>query len=170
MLQPPRNRKPAGDVAQQIEPPPSRSGRCLDYESSGSPRLSRSYRRPETESLPVTEVTGSNLRHARPGAGRCPGETGRPAEQSQWNQPVTGIAHRQEDRRVRLQNRVVSTTARRATHAISRNSEFKFFLNLQNMVFCITRCAGSSGAAGLRVGRATRWGASRGSTRHPSLV
>src|SRR5713101_6965885 len=40
----PRNRKPAGNVARQIEPPPSRSGRCLDYESSGSPRLSRSYR------------------------------------------------------------------------------------------------------------------------------
>src|SRR6266852_2996827 len=54
---------------------------------------------PLTESLPVTELTGSNLRHARPGAGRAlvgNGETGR--AQSQWNQPVTGIAHRQEDR------------------------------------------------------------------------
>src|SRR5712691_12241014 len=39
-LPPPRNRKPAGDLARQIEPLPSRSGRCLDYESSGSPRLS----------------------------------------------------------------------------------------------------------------------------------
>src|SRR2546422_3997741 len=29
----PRNRKPAGDLARQIEPLPSRSGRCLDYES-----------------------------------------------------------------------------------------------------------------------------------------
>ena len=85
------------------------------------------YRRPETESLPVTEVTGSNLRHARPGAGRCPGETGRPAEQSQWNQPVTGIADRQEDRWVLLQNRVVSTTARRATRTLSRNEKFEFF-------------------------------------------
>src|SRR5207245_2285665 len=93
MLQPPRNGKPAGDVARQIQPLPSRSGRHLDYESSGSPSPSRSYRWPETESLPVTELTGSNLRHARPGAGRAlvgNGETGR--AQSQWNQPVTGTA------------------------------------------------------------------------------
>src|SRR5712692_4491507 len=124
----PRNRKPAGDLARQIEPLPSRSGRHLDYESSGSPSPSRSYRRPETESLPVTEVTGSNLSHARPGAGRAlvgNGETGR--VQSQWNQPVTGIAYRQEDRRVRLQNRVVSTTARRALHTLSRNEKSNFF-------------------------------------------
>src|SRR6266849_4148626 len=40
----PRNRKPAGDLARQIEPLPSRSGRHLDYESSGSPSPSRSYR------------------------------------------------------------------------------------------------------------------------------
>src|SRR5712692_6959125 len=40
----PRNRKPAGDLARQIEPLPSRSGRLLDYESSGSPSPSRSYR------------------------------------------------------------------------------------------------------------------------------
>src|SRR5437870_886466 len=33
----PRNRKPAGDLARQIEPLPSRSRRHLDYESSGSP-------------------------------------------------------------------------------------------------------------------------------------
>src|SRR5713226_174210 len=123
----PRNRKPAGDLARQIEPLPSRSRRLLDYESSDSPSPSRSYRRPETESLPVTELTGSNLRHARPGAGRCPGETGRPAEQSQWNHPVTGIADRQEDRRVRLLNRVVSQTARRALHTLSRNEKFEFF-------------------------------------------
>jgi len=38
------------------------SRRCLDYESSGSPSPSRSYRRPETESLQVTELTGSNDR------------------------------------------------------------------------------------------------------------
>src|SRR5712691_11756904 len=51
--------------------------------------------------------------------------TGRPAEvQSQQIQPVTGIAHRQEDRRVRLQNRVVSTTARRATRTLSGNEIF----------------------------------------------
>src|SRR5712691_8752666 len=43
-LPPPRNRKPAGDLARQIQPLPSRSRRHLDYESSGSPRLSRSYR------------------------------------------------------------------------------------------------------------------------------
>src|SRR5438445_383695 len=43
-LPPPRNRKPAGDLARQIEPLPSRSGRHLDYESSGSPSPSRSYR------------------------------------------------------------------------------------------------------------------------------
>src|SRR2546426_6555471 len=93
-----------------------------------SPRPSRSYRRPETESLPVTELTGFNLRHARPGAGRAlvgNGETGR--AQSQRIQPVTGIAHRQEDRWVRLQNRVVSTTARRALHTLSRNEKFEFF-------------------------------------------
>src|SRR5438445_2979431 len=79
-LPPPRNRKPAGDVARQIQPLPSRSRRHLDYESSGSPSPSRSYRRPETESLPVTEITGSNLRHARPAAGPAlvgNGETGR---------------------------------------------------------------------------------------------
>src|SRR5712691_117361 len=40
----PGNRKPAGDLARQIEPLPSRSRRHLDYESSGSPRPSRSYR------------------------------------------------------------------------------------------------------------------------------
>src|SRR2546425_8179783 len=41
--------------------------------------------------------------------------------------PVTSITHRQEDRRVRLQNRVVSTTARRATRTLSRNEKFEFF-------------------------------------------
>src|SRR2546428_772288 len=50
--------------------------------------------------------------------------TGRPAE----FHPVTGIAYRQEDRRVRLQNRVVSTTARRALHTLSRNEEIRIFL------------------------------------------
>src|SRR5216684_5730136 len=54
--------------------------------------------------------------------------TGRPAEFSPSGfHPVTGIAHRQEDRRVRLQNRVVSTTARRALHTLSRNEKFEFF-------------------------------------------
>src|SRR3989441_5083851 len=48
--------------------------------------------------------------------------TGRPAVQSQRIQPVTG-----KDRRVRLQNRVVSTTARRALHTLSRNEKFEFF-------------------------------------------
>src|SRR2546425_13187648 len=50
--------------------------------------------------------------------------TGRPAE----FHPVTGIAYRQEDRRLRLQNRVVSTTARRALHTLSRNEEIRIFL------------------------------------------
>src|SRR5216684_8553459 len=50
--------------------------------------------------------------------------TGRPAE----FHPVTGIAHRQEDSGVRLQNRVVSTTARRALHTLSRNEEIRIFL------------------------------------------
>src|SRR5437879_3890682 len=49
--------------------------------------------------------------------------TGRRAE----FHPVTGIAYRQKDRRVRLQNRVVSTTARRALHTLSRNEKFEFF-------------------------------------------
>src|SRR5712692_6912889 len=54
--------------------------------------------------------------------------TGRPAEFSpSGSNPVRGIAHRQEDRRVRLQNRVVSTTARRATRTLSRNEKFEFF-------------------------------------------
>src|SRR5205807_6129158 len=78
-----QNRKPAGDLARQIQPLPSRSGRLLDYESSGSPSPSRSYRRPETESLPVTELTGFNLCNA-PGAGRTlvgNGETGRAQSQ-----------------------------------------------------------------------------------------
>src|SRR2546425_1976088 len=41
--------------------------------------------------------------------------------------PVTSITHRQEDRRVRLQNRVDSGTARRATRTLSRNEKFEFF-------------------------------------------
>src|SRR3989442_11468592 len=41
--------------------------------------------------------------------------------------PVTSITHRQEDRRVRLQNRVDSGTARRAKHTLSRNEKFLFF-------------------------------------------
>src|SRR5437879_2141736 len=54
--------------------------------------------------------------------------TGRPAEFSPSGfHPVMGITHRQEDRRVRLQNRVVSTTARRATRTLSRNEKFEFF-------------------------------------------
>src|SRR5437870_2980114 len=54
--------------------------------------------------------------------------TGRSAELSPSGfHPVTGITHRQEDRRVRLQNRVVSTTARRALHTLSRNEKFEFF-------------------------------------------
>src|SRR2546425_4169160 len=55
--------------------------------------------------------------------------TGRPAEFSPSGfHPVTGIAHRQEDRRGRLQNPVVSTTARRATRTRSRNEKFGIFL------------------------------------------
>src|SRR5437870_3831381 len=51
----PRNRKPAGDVARQIEPLPSRAGRHVDYGSSAPPSRSTSCRRPKTESLPVTD-------------------------------------------------------------------------------------------------------------------
>src|SRR5438132_12466592 len=91
---------------------------------SGSPSPSRSYRRPETESLPVTELTGSNLCHARPGAGRAlvgNGETGR--VQSQRIQRVTGIAYRQEDRGVRLQNRGHSGTASGNLHTTPGNAD-----------------------------------------------
>src|SRR5713226_8560948 len=83
--------KSAGDLARQIQPLPSRSRRCLDYETSGSPSPSRSYRRPETESLQVTEFSGCNLSHARPGAGRAlvgNGETCR--AQSKRIQPCLG--------------------------------------------------------------------------------
>src|SRR5437879_2552154 len=59
----PRNRKPAGDLARQIEPLPSRSGRHLDYESSGSPSPSRSYRRPGTESQIDRKSTRLNSSH-----------------------------------------------------------------------------------------------------------
>src|SRR3989454_12748625 len=96
--------------------------------AQGSPRPSRSYRRPETESLPGPEPPGFNLRHARPGAGRAlvgNGETGR--AQSQRNQPVTGTANGREVSGERLQNRAVSTTARRALHTLSRNEKFEFF-------------------------------------------
>src|SRR5712692_2261817 len=67
----------------------------------------------------------SNLRHARPGAGRAWRGTGRPAEFSPSGfHPVTGIAYRQEDRRVRLQNGGDSVTACRALHTLSGNSNF----------------------------------------------
>src|SRR5712691_13484891 len=59
----------------------------------------------------------------------CPGgERGdRQSSVSADFHPVTGIAYRQEDRRVRLQNRVASTSARRATRTLSRNEKFEFF-------------------------------------------
>jgi len=48
--------------------------------------------------------------------------TGRPAELSpSGSNPVSGTANRQEDRGVRLQNRVVSGTARRALHTLPGN-------------------------------------------------
>src|SRR5713226_9310549 len=54
--------------------------------------------------------------------------TGRPAEFSPSGfHPVTGIAYRQEDSGVRLLNRVVSQTARRATRTLPRNKKFEFF-------------------------------------------
>src|SRR5207245_1504776 len=77
---------------------------------------------------PVTELTGSNLCHARPGAGRAlvgNGKTGR--VQSQRIPPVTGIAYRQEDRGVRLLNRVDSATACGQPHTLSGNEKFEFF-------------------------------------------
>ena len=78
--------------------------------------------------MPVTELTGSNLCHARPGAGRAlvgNGETGR--VQSQRIPPVTGIAYRQEDRRVRLLNRVDLATACGQPPTLSGNEKFEFF-------------------------------------------
>ncbi len=94
----PGTESPLENLAHRIQPLPSRSRRHLDYESSGSPRPSRSYRRSETESLPVTEFT-------------VPSESN----------PVTGTAHRQEDSGVRLQNRGDSVTAWGQLHALSGN-------------------------------------------------
>ena len=76
----------------------------------------------------MTELTGSNLCHARPGAGRAlvgNGKTGR--VQSQRIPPVTGIAYRQEDRRVRLLNRVDSATACGQLHTLPGNEDSIFF-------------------------------------------
>src|SRR2546421_6264386 len=54
--------------------------------------------------------------------------TGRPAEFSPSGfHPVTGIAHRQEDRRVRLLNRVDLATACGQPHTRSGNEKFEFF-------------------------------------------
>src|SRR5437870_13844172 len=64
----PRNRKPAGDLARQIEPLPSRSGRLLDYESSGSP-----------SPCPILPPIGN----------RTP-----PSDRSHWLQPVTCSSRR----------------------------------------------------------------------------
>src|SRR5713226_384753 len=58
--------------------------------------------------------------------------TGRPAE----FHPVTGIAYRQEDRRVRLQNRVVSTTARRP-HARFREIQNSKFFSIRRIWFFV---------------------------------
>src|SRR3989442_11277921 len=62
-------------------------------------------------------VPCSSRRRSCPGGERGDGQSSVPADLN----PVTGIAHRQEDRRVRLLNRVVSKTARRALHTLSRN-------------------------------------------------
>src|SRR5947209_14571457 len=54
--------------------------------------------------------------------------TGRPAEFSPSGfHPVTGIAHRQEDRRVRLLNRVDLATACGQPPTLSGNEKFEFF-------------------------------------------
>src|SRR3989442_9639087 len=54
--------------------------------------------------------------------------TGRPAEFSPSGfHPVAGIAYRQEDRRVRLLNRVDSATACGRPHTLSGNEKFEFF-------------------------------------------
>src|SRR2546425_5739446 len=54
--------------------------------------------------------------------------TGRPAEFSPSGfHPVTGIAHRQEDRRVRLLNRVDLATPGGQPHTRSGNGKFEFF-------------------------------------------
>src|SRR2546425_12617199 len=54
--------------------------------------------------------------------------TGRPAEFSPSGfHPVTGIAHRQEDRRGRLLNRVDLATPGGQPHTPSGNEKFEFF-------------------------------------------
>src|SRR5437660_7402233 len=54
--------------------------------------------------------------------------TGRPAEFSpSGSHPVTGIAYRQEDRRVPLQNGGDSATASGQLHAFPGNEKFEFF-------------------------------------------
>src|SRR5712692_7488145 len=103
MLQPPRNRKPAGDLVGRSNAP---------EQISQAPGL-REFRLAESQQIlplignrkPASDrghwlqpVPCSSRRRSCPGG---EGETGR--VQSQWNQPVTGIADRQEDRRVRLQ-------------------------------------------------------------------
>src|SRR3989475_11926455 len=56
----PRNRKPAGDLARQIEPAPT-TGRHRGPESSSSPGLRRSYPRPANDSPAAAELLGCNL-------------------------------------------------------------------------------------------------------------
>src|SRR3989442_2561119 len=72
----PRNRKPAGDLARQIEPLPSRSGRLLDYESSGaeSQQILPLIGNPKPASdrtHPSAIQIGERLRPAWLGGSRC---------------------------------------------------------------------------------------------------
>src|SRR2546425_12507008 len=64
----------------------------------------------------------SSRRRSCPGGERGDRQSSVPVEPTRH-----GHRNRQEDRRVRLQNRVVSTTARRALHTLSRNEKFEFF-------------------------------------------
>src|SRR2546428_6612458 len=82
----------------------------------------------------------SSRRRSCPGGERGDGQSSVPVEPTRH-----GHRNRREDRRVRLQNRVVSTTVRRTARAISRNSEFQIFRESRNTGFCITKNGGSSG-------------------------
>ena len=90
----------------------------------------------------MTEVTGSNLRHARPGAGRAlvgNGETGR--AQSQWNQPVTGTA---TGGRIGGYDYKTESFQRPCAEQHARFREiqnFKFFANRGIRVFVLPRTA-----------------------------
>ena len=121
MLQPPRNRKPAGDLvgrsnrSEQVwQAPGLREFRLAESQQilllTGN-RKSASDRTHWLQPAPC-----SSRRRSCPGGERGDRQSSVPVEPTRH-----GHRNRQEDRRVRLQNRVVSTTARRALHTLSRN-------------------------------------------------